>query len=199
MTEVPFRIDYEWDRSRASDGRSRYGAYVRQAMDLFRETWDGTYESGLACRFAAAAWRQATGPVMSPPFAGWRAPVISADLQVAWEADDSPLVAVVTLATSQPQALVRGYDGERHWRSWPYEASWTGDYPRDPCDDELVRGSYALASLRLMFAIPAAQLPDPPPADHEPGDVEHAARKAVEAVVAELNRALMPVLTRIER
>lgn len=199
MPDQPFWIDYEWDRDRASDGKSRYGAYVRQAIDLFRETWDGTVQSGLPGRFAAIAWRTATGPVMSPPFADWRAPVMSAGLQVDYEAKGCPLIAVITLAASQPKALARGYDGARHWRSWPYERSWTGDYPRDPYGDEVARNSFALASLRLVFAIPAARLPDPPPAFRRPGEVEHTARKAVEAVVAELNRAVIPVITRIER
>jgi len=199
MPDQPFWIDYEWDRDRASDGKSRYGAYVRGAMQEFQKTWDGTYETNLAGHFAELAWRTATGPVMSPPFADWHAPVMSVDLQVDYEAEGCPLIAVVTLATSQPRALAHGYDGERHWRSWPYERSWTGDYPRDPYGDEFARNCFALASLRLMFAIPAARLPDAPSAARRPGEVEHTARMAAEAVVAELNRAVIPVLTRIER
>lgn len=198
MADQAFWIDYEWDRDRASDGKSRYGAYVRGAMEEFRKSWDGTYETNLAGRFAEVAWRTATGPVMSPPFADWRAPVRSAGLQIDVEAEGCPLVATVDLACRWPRSLGHGHDGLRHWRSWPYERSWTGDYPRVPYGDEIVRGCYALASLRLLFAIPAAQLPAPPAAGHRPGEVEDTARKAVEAVVAELNRFVTPVSARLE-
>ena len=37
-----FWIDDEYDREQASDGISRYGAYVRQASSL-GESWDGTW------------------------------------------------------------------------------------------------------------------------------------------------------------
>ena len=48
-----FWIDHDYDRDRASDGVSRYGAYVRDRGHLFAEIWDGTFESSLTERFAA--------------------------------------------------------------------------------------------------------------------------------------------------
>src|SRR5260370_27485119 len=74
-----FRIDREHDRLAATDGVSRYGHYVRDRIPGgFAECWDGTFETRLAERFAALAWRTATGPVMSPPYADWRSPGLSA-------------------------------------------------------------------------------------------------------------------------
>jgi hypothetical protein len=35
-----FWIDYDYDRENASDGISRYGAYVRRSSTL-AESWDG--------------------------------------------------------------------------------------------------------------------------------------------------------------
>lgn len=198
MPDQPFWIDYEWDRDRASDGKSRYGAYVRHAMDEFRETWDGSHESGLRERFAVIAWRTATGPVMSPPFASWRTPVLSARLQVNYDADLS-LLTTVELASGWPMGLAHGYDGQRHWRSWPRERSLGEEYARDPYGEEIaVGGCYALSSLRLVFTLPSGQLPDAPRADHRRGEVEQTARTAVEGIVAALNAVVIPVLTRIE-
>lgn len=71
---APFRVDGEYDREYAGDGVSRYGAYVRSRLDgSFAECWDGTWEEPASRRmaFAAAAWRTAVGPVMSPGYVGY--------------------------------------------------------------------------------------------------------------------------------
>jgi len=59
MTPPLVWIDHEHDRASASDGVSRYGAYLSQRAAWFRDI--DTPEE-----FAATAWRVATGPVMSP-------------------------------------------------------------------------------------------------------------------------------------
>jgi hypothetical protein len=52
-------IDHEHDRASASDGVSRYGAYLRQRADWFHDVYS-------PATFVATAWRVATSPVMSP-------------------------------------------------------------------------------------------------------------------------------------
>src|SRR6266571_3741015 len=106
MREI-FWINYEHDREAASDGVSRYGAYVRLDSRAFAECWDGTYETRLPERFAALAWRTATGPVMSPPYVDWRAPVLSAGFEVDYD-DDAGLIATVDIASPLPRALGSG-------------------------------------------------------------------------------------------
>ncbi|WP_405010999.1 hypothetical protein [Kitasatospora sp. NBC_01539] len=57
-------LDDTTDRERASDGRSRFGVYLTQhARDLHDD--DGPLP---APAFAAAVWRIATGPIMSPGY-----------------------------------------------------------------------------------------------------------------------------------
>ncbi|AUY50986.1 hypothetical protein [Streptomyces sp. CB01881] len=56
------------DRERAGDGHSRYGAYLAQHAGDFHD--DG--EPLRPVDFAAAAWRTATTPVMSPGYAAVR-------------------------------------------------------------------------------------------------------------------------------
>ena len=65
-------IDPDYDRSQASDGQSRYGAYVRDHARLF-DPWqdapDGVTSDPV--EFAVAAFRVATGPIMWPGFVRW--------------------------------------------------------------------------------------------------------------------------------
>ncbi|MCI0687960.1 MAG: hypothetical protein L0Y54_12080, partial [Sporichthyaceae bacterium] len=58
-----FWIDHDYDRAHASDGRTRYGAYLRQHTADLTEAWDGG-----PARFAALAWWIANSPVMWPGY-----------------------------------------------------------------------------------------------------------------------------------
>lgn len=196
MTTFPFWIDHDGDRSAASDGVSRYGHYVRDRIRRgFEECWDGTYESLLDERFAALAFRTATGPVMAPGYASWDAPVMSVNLTVDGESMTPGLAVTVEIATTWPRAV--SLSGP--WQRWPREHSLAaGDYPRSPYSDEVTKGGYyALASLQLVFPVSAAALPAAPGADHHPGEVEDTARRAVRALVTELNRVVEPVITEL--
>ncbi len=199
MTDV-FWIDREHDRQAASDGVSRYGFYVRDRIPGgFEECWNGTYETRIGERFAAKAWRTATSPVMSPPYADWRSPVFSARFEVDYD-DDAGLIGKVEIASRWPQALGRGFAGGRSWRSWPRERTWGEEYFRDPYGGEVANGGYyALASLQLVFPVPSERLPAAPGAQHRRGEVEETARQAVAALVAELNRVAGPVIDILER
>ena len=198
-----FWTEEEWDREAASDGISRYGAYVRHRIPGgFEECWDGTFEIGRAKRFAALAWYTATGPVMAPPYANRHPAILGASLEVNFEADDADLslTGIVELASRWPTALDCGRGGLRRWRSWIYENRLDASRPRVPGGDEIARGEcYALPLLRLMFTVPAGDLPAVPRPPHERGEVERAARMAVAVLVAELNRVVSPVLAALER
>jgi len=198
-----FRIDREHDRLAATDGVSRYGHYVRDRIPGgFAECWDGTFETRLAERFAALTWRTATGPVMSPPYADWRSPVLSARCGLDPDGDCDGLIATVEVASPWPSALGRGPMGGRSWQPWPRDYSFGRgeEYVRAPYGDEVARGGcYALASLQLVFPIAAGLLPDAPCARHRPGEVEETARQAVAVLAAELNRAVGPVISVLER
>src|SRR6266540_539516 len=72
-------IDIDWDRSRASDGVSRYGAYLRTHTELFEPWQDEDAHGGVtpdAGEFAVAAFRVATGPIMSPGYVRWHPRVL---------------------------------------------------------------------------------------------------------------------------
>jgi hypothetical protein len=199
-----FWIEHEHDRIAASDGVSRYGVYVRQRIHGgFAECWDGTFENRLAERFAALAWSTATSPVMAPPYADWRSPVLSARIGLDADSGSDGLIATVEIASRWPRGLgdERGHVGDRAWHSWPRERSWSGeDYSRAPYEDEVTRGGYyALTTLRLVFPVPLSLLPAAPGVAHRRGEVEETARHAVAALADELNRVAGPVVEALER
>ena len=57
---TPFWVDRDYDCAHASDGISRYGAYLRDA------TFEPWTDHDQAVEWVAFAWRRATGPMMSP-------------------------------------------------------------------------------------------------------------------------------------
>lgn len=204
MTSDLFWIEHEHDRMAASDGVSRYGVYVRQRIPAgFAECWDGTFESLLAERFASLAWRTATSPVMAPPYARWRSPVLSARFGLDADGGSDGLIATVEIASRWPRGLQdeRGHVGGRAWHSWRRERSWDGEeYLREPYEDEVARGEYyALTTVRLVFPVPVSLLPAAPGACRRHGEVEEAARHAVAALTGELNRVTGPVAEALER
>lgn len=203
MSSDLFWIEHEHDRTSASDGVSRYGVYVRQRITGgFDECWDGTYEDRLAERFAALSWDTATGPVMSPAYADWRSPVLSARFGLDHDGGSSGLIATVEIAAQWPRGLheARGHAGGRSWYSWKRERSYGGEeYFRAPYEDEVARGAcYALTTVRLVFPVAASLLPPAPDADHR-REVVKRAQRAVAAIAGELNRAVGPVVATLER
>ena len=189
MTDC-FWVDAQYDRDNASDGVSRYGAYVRQA------TFEPWTDEGRAVELAVFAWRRATPPVMAPGYVRRHPRILSARL----ERDDyeGSLVAAIEILTNAPSEL-RGarLPGDGYWRDWPTEWSFGSDRDlfRDPSGEDLARGGrYMLGSVTLQFKM-TSDLPGPPAGG---ADVA-TCKEAVEILVAELNVIVGPVIDRIER
>jgi hypothetical protein len=182
-----FWVDEDYDRAYASDGVSRYGAYLRDAAF---EPWT---DEDQAVELAVFAWERATRPVMAPGYVRCHPRVITARLERSdW---DGSLVARVDLVAPQPRWL-RGLlagDGGGVWRDWPIESLTGEDAWYWPGGQDLTRGCYSLASLSLRFAVLSTSLPDP----RLRGAGLAACREAVAVVAAELDRAVGPVLTRL--
>jgi hypothetical protein len=178
-------IDPDYDRTNASDGHSRYGAYVRDYARLF-DPWqdapDGVTTDPV--EFAMAAFRVATGPIMSPGFVRWHPRVCGygtdrSDL-------DGCLVVSVILATPAPLRLP-GWS----WRGWERDFHDRFLEPED-------RGPVALARLELRWPLASDQLHRParprPPGRPNLAD----ATAAVAAVVGSANHTAGPVLAALE-
>ena len=177
-------IDPDYDRANASDGVSRYGAYVRDHARLFdpwQDASDGVTTDPV--EYAIAAFRVATGPIMWPGFVRWHPRVCGYDVE---RSDDGRLVVSVTLATPAPLRLP-GWA----WRGW--ERDFHGRF-LEPED----RGPVALARLELRWPLAGDQLHRParPRVRGRPNLVD--ATTAVAVVVGSVNHTAGPVLAALE-
>jgi len=191
LTPAAFWVDRDHDRAQASDGISRYGAYLRDAAF---EPWT---DHDQAVEWAVFAWRRATGPVMSPGYVRCNPRVLAARLERSgW---DGSLVAGVDLVSSWPEQLkaaaasgLRLGGRDAHWQDWPaeYLGGDTVSY-YEPSEADVAARPYLLATASLRFTVPSADLPEPPAT---PAVLLSTGQRAVAVVVAELNRIVSPVL-----
>jgi hypothetical protein len=194
MSTAPaaFWVDRDYDLEHASDGISRYGAYLRDAAF---EPWT---DDDQATEWAVFAWQRATGPVMSPGHVRYHPRVISARLERSgW---DGSLAASVTLVSDWPAQLTAALASSPRldarnalWQDWPAESSGgdTVSY-HEPGEADVAARPYLLATLSLHFTVPPAALPEPPATS---AALLSAGQYAVAAVVTGLNRVVGPVLS----
>jgi hypothetical protein len=193
MSPAPtaFWIDRDYDRERASDGISRYGAYLRDASF---EPWT---DNDQAVEWAVFAWRRATGPVMSPGYVRHHPRVLSARLERSgW---DGSLIAGVSLIAAWPEQLTRALvravrlgDRDAYWQDWPTEYRGGGiTCYYEPSEADIAARPYLLATLSVQFTVPSAALPKPPATS---SSLLNAGQQTVAVVVAELNRIVGPIL-----
>jgi hypothetical protein len=192
MTEA-FWIDHDYDRENASDGVSRYGAYVRD-RDFDPWTHDDRH-----IELAVFAWRVATTPVMSPGYMRRHPRIARAALERSdW---DGSLIALVDLVMPQPRHLsyLRSDDDRGCWRDWPSEHSVAAgtDSWFEPAGEDLARDPYLLCTASLRFTVPPAGLAKPPERQSAPLLVAQC-RDTVAALVRSLNAIVGPVIDRIE-
>ncbi|MFJ1581581.1 hypothetical protein [Streptomyces sp. NPDC088182] len=110
------RIDDEYDRDTASDRISRYGAYLDRHVGEFHEY--GEPNTPLpAAEFAAAAWRVATAPIMSPGYVRLRPDIAGVDCGFT---DDGQLMLVVSVPVPHSALSARVPYAWRDWERAPY-------------------------------------------------------------------------------
>lgn len=172
-----FEPDEDYDTNYASDGVSRYGAYLAQCADLFRVDAELTTDAG---RFAAAAWRVAQPPTMLPGYIRHHGRV--QDTVMKWD-DDGRLAVRVELAASAAPEIV----GLRYpWRRWTcddFGRWWEPDDFADPIAVTLLRVAVPLTGMRLPEPRYQGRWPD-----------ASTAKRAVQAICARLNAELASVV-----
>ena len=166
------------DREAAPDGFSRLGAYL--ALRLPAVMQGDPHVLADSARWASFVWATGAAPVMSPGYVAWNDPV--EDIQVGWE-DGWPLVEIV-LRTACPVNLAG-------WRSW--ERDFRGNLV-EPWHGDRV----ALSRTSLRMVLKRLALPTPPPDVDDRDDVVRRAKLAVHSVAAGIERALGPVLVRLQ-
>lgn len=191
MPPTAFWADRHYDREHASDGVSRYGAYLRDAAF---EPWT---DDDQAVEWAVFAWQRATGPVMSPGYVRYHPRVLTARVERSgW---DGSLVAGVNLVSSWPgqlkSTLATGLklgDTNAYWQDWPARYA-DGDAIAyyEPSEADVAARPYLLTTVSLQFTVPSAALPKPPASS---AALLSSGQQAVAVVMAELNRIVGPVL-----
>lgn len=116
-------VDDFHDRESASDGVSRFGAYVRQRAHLFADGLDGPLRQ---VDFAATAWAIACSPVMSPGYVRAR-PDVWAVTCFAGE-EGRVLVADVEVRLPWPPEW-RNTGSVIGWTGWARSTSGWGEPP----------------------------------------------------------------------
>ncbi|GLZ05286.1 hypothetical protein Acsp03_27520 [Actinomadura sp. NBRC 104412] len=180
-----FIFDDATDRDLASDGVSRYGAYLRLHHSEFR-CWEDDPITGDPAEFARAAWEVARSPIMSPPYVTWTSERVQSVTFAVSGYDGRSLIARVQMAVPCPQALVevRGFDGWTRPR-------WSTSY-EPPEDAALAERPAMLTTTHLLWSIPPEQLHTPADAPAELTVAD--AKAAVKRLGRLLDERLAPVL-----
>jgi hypothetical protein len=178
-------IDEDYDRDYASDGTSRYGAYLHDHAALF-DPW-GEAPDGVTSdpvEFAIAAFRCATGPIMAPGYARFHGRIQGHDaLRSNY---DGRLVLQVTLAVPSPVRLPWS------WSGWEHDLF--GGLYLEPDD----RRPTGLCRLELHWPVPTEQLavPAPPKVGRVPNLRD--ATRAVRVLVDQVNETTGAILAELE-
>ena len=185
MTPPLVWIDHEYDRAYASDGVSRYGAYLRQRADWFRDV-DTPKE------FAATAWRVATGPVMSPGLVRIRPDLGSVTLDFD-EGGEGILRATVRVPL--PQHRLRGASEQLRYPigDWHTERTWDPEGTRHEEPRASREHAAVLVTAAVLIPIDTARLPHVDAEDCDPVN-RTAATRAVLELATQINERGGPLV-----
>lgn len=166
-------IDDEYDRTRASNGFSRYGAYLARRLPAVVDEDPDVLTDPI--RWAAFAWATAAPPVMSPGYLTWNDPI--EDIELFW--DDGQLGAEIVVRTEVPARLVG-------WRSW--ERDGFGHLIEPWHADRVALGR---VSLRTSLDV---CLPEAPGRRGTHEQYVTAAKGTIAGAAAAVERLLLPIL-----
>lgn len=166
-------IDDDYDRSRAFDGFSRYGAYLAMRLPFVAQGDADILTDPV--RWAAFAWATATPPIMTPGYLAWNDPI--EDSQLGW--GDGRLSAEMVVRTELPCRLAG-------WRTWEHDRYGALTEP-----GYADRFALSRISSRALLDLP---LPEAPGTRGAHPQLVDAAKAAVGVATAAVERTLALVL-----
>ena len=189
-----------YDRDSASDGRSRYGAYLRQHAEDFRDGWtDRPTPIQDPAEFAVHAWRVATAPVMVPGYVQIRPDLRSVTLHR--DEDDGGLYADIRIPLPHSHISHIGGHTKRFpytWQDWEAERSYEDTAFHRLVEPRSTKRPSVLAEVTVRVPGGAwAGLPTP--TAYEGTVLLEEARDAVSTVVAYINEDAGPMVETILR
>ncbi len=171
-------VDDAYDQTYASDGFSRYGAYLAKRLPAVSDEDPDVLTDSV--RWAAFAWATATSPVMSPAYLSWHGPI--EDIGVGW--DDGRL-AVEAVLRAEPPVNLPG------WRGWDRDRD--GDYIEPWCASRT-----ALTRITLRAVLIDLTLPFPPGEVCSRQELVSTAKTAVTTVALAVGSALTPAVAALD-
>ncbi|MFI8461763.1 hypothetical protein [Kitasatospora sp. NPDC085464] len=187
------RIDDAYDTEYADRrGGSRYTAYVNQRRKEF-VLWSD--EDPDPVRFAAAAWRIATGPVMSPGYVRRRP-----DLRrVHTHRDDWAGDLVVAVEVPLTHNRLAGDRLPYAWGDWEAASHRIGDEDYSALEEPDAHRHQisVLTTSTVQILAKGWPLPTPTLAEIEGPGLAECARSAVQVLVEGINREAGPVVARL--
>ncbi|MEV5204931.1 hypothetical protein [Streptomyces sp. NPDC053720] len=184
-------VDEVTDRDRASDGYSRYGAYIADRTKEKFQEYDGTTLS--AAEFAAAAWETATPPVLI----GYV--LLRPDVKAitTYYTENSELVVKVTIPLwhhDLPADRRPGYP----WQDWEAnieygarDTKYVGSYEPD------VKEGRPAVLTETHLLIPAAGWDLPTPQHTSGRGLVEEAKAAVHEIVRGINEHAAPMVAKL--
>ncbi|MCX4911841.1 hypothetical protein [Streptomyces sp. NBC_00878] len=188
-------INDTYDRDYASNGRSRYGAYLQQRPEEFRDSWTETPQPIESPEeFAMAAWRVATAPVMVPGYVQVRP-----DLRgVTLHTDDEDGTLYVDICVPLRHTHIGG-DTKRfpyQWQDWQTERSYDDSVYHALLEPESNKKPSVLATATVR--VPGRDWPAlPAPTVYDGPKLLGEARDVVTALVAYINDDAGPMVARV--
>lgn len=183
--DCAFRTDDRYDRQLASDGLSRYSAYLASHRHMFVPDPPGGSPTSDPVEFTIAAWSIATAPIMWPGYVSCH-PRIQ-DATIHWD-DDQRAALAVKIAVPAPPIVNRL---STRWAGWVREESplrW-----RDPHDND---GLTVLSTVTIRVPLVPERLPVPRYNAGTPDSTS--AKLAVGAVCRGVNAELDELLTALD-
>lgn len=170
-------VDDTYDREMASDGQSRFGAYLRQRAGSFGDIQDDVL------RVALTAWRIAQSPIMAPGYVRWHPRVVNTDEH--WD-DEGRAGLTVQMAAPLPPPVIQsiGYWRWQGWERYGWQQRWVEPYDNDR--------PAAFTTLAVRLPIDPDLLPTPTFRHGIP--TLQTARHAIRCLCRIANETLTPIL-----
>lgn len=187
-------VDDKYDQEYSDNGVSRYGQYLKQRPDEFRDGWsDEPAPIQTAAEFAVHAWRVATPPVMAPGYVRVRPDLHRVTLHR--DDDDGALYAEVHVPLRHHHIGSGSKRFPYAWQDWETETDFAGDYlahfgPRTLRQTAVLASTVVRVSGREWTHLIT-------PSAYEGRTLLDEARQAVFAVAQHINDEAGPIVARI--
>lgn len=189
------QVDDRYDRENASDGHSRYGAYLRQNSNLFRDSWsDEPAPVTDPAEFAVHAWTVATGPIMFPGYVRVRPDL--GRITLHRDEDDHSLYADIHVPLRHHHIGGNAKRFPYAWQDWEQESNYSGETYLELSEPRSSKKPAVLAATTVRVS--GSEWPHlVTPTAYEGRTLVDEAREAVTVLARHINDDAGPIVARL--